>query len=189
MRIGIVKFFETANGGGQVVTGDRVVAIRCATFVKHVERGIVSLYPKGETPPWPVPGEQVKIGTLLIDGEDLQALYWSQHDGVTNTFRPRNRAGKDEQHVLRAVIGRDELKAGIVKSFDPRRGFGFILTPAGDRDVFFHAQRAADHLPDGSLSLRPDSSPEWAPKEGQRILFVPIELGRKLRAELWCVAK
>ena len=76
------------------------------------------------------------------------------------TRRPRPR---------REVKG--EREGGVVKWFDPTKGFGFIIRDAGG-DVFVHRR-----------SIRSDGTGDRELREGARVTFVAVERSRGWRAE------
>ena len=61
---------------------------------------------------------------------------------------------------------KDELLQGKIKQYDPARGFGFIGTANGD--IFFH------------ISDFPAT--EGEPKRNERVKFIAVENGEKLKA-------
>ncbi len=64
-----------------------------------------------------------------------------------------------------------ERESGIVKWFDPTKGFGFIIRDVGG-DVFVHRR-----------SIRSDGSGDRELREGARVTFVAVERSRGWRAE------
>ena len=64
-----------------------------------------------------------------------------------------------------------EREGGIVKWFDPTKGFGFIIRDAGG-DVFVHRR-----------SIRSDGTGDRELREGARVTFVAVERNRGWRAE------
>ena len=76
--------------------------------------------------------------------------------------RPRPRARQE-------VKG--EREGGVVKWFDPTKGFGFIIRDAGG-DVFVHRR-----------SIRSDGTGDRELREGARVTFVAVERSRGWRAE------
>ena len=64
-----------------------------------------------------------------------------------------------------------EREGGVVKWFDPTKGFGFIIRDAGG-DVFVHRR-----------SIRSDGSGDRELREGARVTFVAVERSRGWRAE------
>ena len=78
----------------------------------------------------------------------------------TRERRPRTR---------RAPEG--DREGGVVKWFDPTKGFGFIIRDAGG-DVFVHRR-----------SIRSDGTGDRELREGARVTFVAVERSRGWRAE------
>lgn len=78
----------------------------------------------------------------------------------TRERRPRTR---------RAPQG--DREGGVVKWFDPTKGFGFIIRDAGG-DVFVHRR-----------SIRSDGTGDRDLREGARVTFVAVERSRGWRAE------
>ena len=64
-----------------------------------------------------------------------------------------------------------EREGGVVKWFDPTKGFGFIIRDAGG-DVFVHRR-----------SIRSDGTGDRELREGARVTFVAVERSRGWRAE------
>ena len=64
-----------------------------------------------------------------------------------------------------------ERESGVVKWFDPTKGFGFIIRDVGG-DVFVHRR-----------SIRDDGSGDRELREGARVTFVAVERSRGWRAE------
>jgi CspA family cold shock protein len=50
-----------------------------------------------------------------------------------------------------------QMLTGTVRGFDARRGWGFIVSDAGDRDVFLHVSKMVDPV---------------TPLKGMRVTFV-----------------
>ena len=64
-----------------------------------------------------------------------------------------------------------DREGGVVKWFDPTKGFGFITRDAGD-DLFVHRR-----------SIRSDGTGDRELREGARVTFVAVERSRGWRAE------
>ena len=64
-----------------------------------------------------------------------------------------------------------DREGGVVKWFDPTKGFGFIIRDAGG-DVFVHRR-----------SIRSDGTGDRDLREGARVTFVAVERSRGWRAE------
>ena len=64
-----------------------------------------------------------------------------------------------------------DREGGVVKWFDPTKGFGFIIRDAGG-DVFVHRR-----------SIRSDGTGDRELREGARVTFVAVERSRGWRAE------
>lgn len=64
-----------------------------------------------------------------------------------------------------------EREGGVVKWFDPTKGFGFIIRDVGG-DVFVHRR-----------SIREDGTGDRELREGARVSFVAVERSRGWRAE------
>lgn len=79
--------------------------------------------------------------------------------------RPRERRPR----TRRAPEG--DREGGVVKWFDPTKGFGFIIRDAGG-DVFVHRR-----------SIRSDGTGDRELREGARVTFVAVERSRGWRAE------
>ena len=79
--------------------------------------------------------------------------------------RRRPRAPRARQEV------KGEREGGVVKWFDPTKGFGFIIRDAGG-DVFVHRR-----------SIRSDGTGDRELREGARVTFVAVERSRGWRAE------
>ena len=78
--------------------------------------------------------------------------------------RPR----RDDQGEPEA---KGERESGVVKWFDPTKGFGFIIRDVGG-DVFVHRR-----------SIRGDGTGDRDLREGARVTFVAVERSRGWRAE------
>lgn len=77
----------------------------------------------------------------------------------------RERRPRERQEV------QGEREGGIVKWFDPTKGFGFIIRDVGG-DVFVHRR-----------SIRSDGTGDRELREGARVTFVAVERSRGWRAE------
>ena len=77
----------------------------------------------------------------------------------------RERRPRERQEV------KGEREGGIVKWFDPTKGFGFIIRDVGG-DVFVHRR-----------SIRSDGTGDRELREGARVTFVAVERSRGWRAE------
>ena len=64
-----------------------------------------------------------------------------------------------------------ERESGVVKWFDPTKGFGFIIRDVGG-DVFVHRR-----------SIREDGTGDRELREGARVTFIAVERSRGWRAE------
>ena len=64
-----------------------------------------------------------------------------------------------------------DREGGVVKWFDPTKGFGFIIRDVGG-DVFVHRR-----------SIRSDGTGDRELREGARVTFVAVERSRGWRAE------
>ncbi len=64
-----------------------------------------------------------------------------------------------------------DRESGVVKWFDPTKGFGFIIRDAGG-DIFVHRR-----------SIRGDGTGDRELREGARVTFVAVERSRGWRAE------
>ena len=83
--------------------------------------------------------------------------------------RERETRGQRETRGEREPLG--ERESGVVKWFDPTKGFGFIIRDVGG-DVFVHRR-----------SIRDDGSGDRELREGARVTFVAVERSRGWRAE------
>ena len=86
-----------------------------------------------------------------------------------NARRAPAREGRRRPRARREVKG--EREGGVVKWFDPTKGFGFIIRDAGG-DVFVHRR-----------SIRSDGTGDRELREGSRVTFVAVERSRGWRAE------
>ncbi len=99
----------------------------------------------------------------------LAAVSVSARKGVrTEPVRARQRQPR-EPRARREPAG--DRESGIVKWFDPTKGFGFIIRDAGG-DIFVHRR-----------SIREDGTGDRELREGARVTFVAVERGRGWRAE------
>lgn len=87
----------------------------------------------------------------------------------TGAQKPPARERRRGPRARREVKG--EREGGVVKWFDPTKGFGFIIRDAGG-DVFVHRR-----------SIRSDGTGDRELREGARVTFVAVERSRGWRAE------
>ncbi len=83
--------------------------------------------------------------------------------------RARQRRPQPQPRARREPAG--DRESGLVKWFDPTKGFGFIIRDAGG-DIFVHRR-----------SIREDGTGDRELREGARVTFVAVERGRGWRAE------
>ena len=79
------------------------------------------------------------------------------------------RARQRQPRARREPAG--DRESGVVKWFDPTKGFGFIIRDAGG-DIFVHRR-----------SIRVDGTGDRELREGASVTFVAVERGRGWRAE------
>ncbi len=84
--------------------------------------------------------------------------------------RARQRQPRARREPARREPAGDR-ESGIVKWFDPTKGFGFIIRDAGG-DIFVHRR-----------SIRADGTGDRELREGARVTFVAVERSRGSRAE------
>lgn len=80
--------------------------------------------------------------------------------------RTRQRGSRPARREIKG-----DREGGVVKWFDPTKGFGFIIRDAGG-DVFVHRR-----------SIRADGTGDRDLREGARVTFVAVERSRGWRAE------
>ena len=84
---------------------------------------------------------------------------------------PRQPVPRRERRPRARQEVKGEREGGIVKWFDPTKGFGFIIRDVGG-DVFVHRR-----------SIRSDGTGDRELREGARVTFVAVERSRGWRAE------
>ena len=94
----------------------------------------------------------------------------ARKDARKQPVRARQRQPRARREPARREPAGDR-ESGIVKWFDPTKGFGFIIRDAGG-DIFVHRR-----------SIRADGTGDRELREGARVTFVAVERGRGSRAE------
>ena len=92
-------------------------------------------------------------------------------DARKQPVRARQRQPREPRQPRARREPAGDRESGIVKWFDPTKGFGFIIRDAGG-DIFVHRR-----------SIREDGTGDRELREGARVTFVAVERGRGWRAE------
>jgi len=130
---GKIKWFNRSKGFGFIVPDDGTGDIFLPLAV--LERAGFGEAPDGAsiTFEW-VQGPKGRAATQVLD---LDASTATPHAPRERSFRPREdggmRGGMEDMGG-----GPAEALDGIVKWYDPARGFGFILPNDGTKDIFIH---------------------------------------------------
>lgn len=123
---GKIKWFNRSKGFGFIIPGDGSGDIFLPLAV--LERSGFSDAPDGASVvfDW-VQGPKGRAATHVIELDESTAQPRPPRE---NRFRQR-----DDGH---AGDGASEMLEGVVKWYDPARGFGFILPNDGGNDIFIH---------------------------------------------------
>jgi len=124
---GKIKWFNRSKGFGFIVPNDGASDVFLPLAV--LERSGFSEAPDGAgvTFDW-VQGPKGRAATQILDIDTSTAVSRPPRDS-----RPRSRDSFEEE-----APGPSESLDGVVKWYDPARGFGFILPSDGGKDVFVH---------------------------------------------------
>lgn len=112
-----------------------------------------------------LPGSYLGLLGLTFLACLVTSLAVSRVGGRQNPVRSRRRQPRPRAEI------KGERESGIVKWFDPTKGFGFIIRDVGG-DVFVHRR-----------SIREDGTGDRELREGARVTFVAVERSRGWRAE------
>jgi cold shock protein len=125
---GKIKWFNRSKGFGFIVPDDGTSDVFLPLAV--LERSGFSEAPDGAsiTFEW-VQGPKGRAATQVLDLDASTATPRAPRERAG--FRPRDNGGD-------GPAGLAESLDGVVKWYDPARGFGFILPNDGSKDIFVH---------------------------------------------------
>ncbi|MGH6968152.1 MAG: cold-shock protein [Stellaceae bacterium] len=131
---GKIKWFNRSKGFGFIVPDDGTSDVFLPLAV--LERSGFSEAPDGAsiTFEW-VQGPKGRAATQVLDLDASTATPRAPRErgGERGGFRPRDGGGGGD-----TPSGPAESLDGVVKWYDPARGFGFILPNDGSKDIFVH---------------------------------------------------
>ncbi|HYM04081.1 MAG TPA: cold shock domain-containing protein [Stellaceae bacterium] len=129
---GKVKWFNRSKGFGFIVPSDGGGDIFLPAAV--LERAGLSEAPDGASVifDW----SQGPKGRAVAHIVELDASTAAPRAPREN--RPRHRDGQDTYRDGQETGGATESLDGVVKWYDPARGFGFVLPNDGGKDIFVH---------------------------------------------------
>ena len=116
-----------------------------------------------------IPGNQVGLLVMIFLACLVTALAVARMGGREAPVQRRERPPRARPRASSETKG--ERESGVVKWFDPTKGFGFIIRDVGG-DVFVHRR-----------SIRTDGTGDRELREGARVTFVAVERSRGWRAE------
>ena len=116
-----------------------------------------------------LPGNYLGLLVLTFLACFVTALAAVSVSGRKGARKEPVRARQRRPRARRAPAG--DRESGVVKWFDPTKGFGFIIRDAGG-DIFVHRR-----------SIRDDGTGDRELREGARVTFVAVERSRGWRAE------
>lgn len=152
---GKIKWFNRSKGFGFIVPDDGTADIFLPLAVLERSGFDAPLDGASITFEW-VAGPKGRAATQVLD---LDASTATQRvPRAHHEFRPREARGE-------GAPGPTEPCDGVVKWYDPSRGFGFIQPNDGGRDIFFHVTALRQAGIDG---LQPGQSVHVMVAEGRR---------------------
>jgi len=154
---GKIKWFNRSKGFGFIVPNDGSGDVFLPLAV--LERSGFSEAPDGASISFEwVQGPKGRAATQVLDLDASTAAPRAPREG-----RPR-RSDRDEE----GAGGPTEAMDGVVKWYDPARGFGFILPNDGGKDVFVHV-----------TALRRSGIDELQPGQSVRMQVAQARRGRE----------
>ncbi len=128
---GKIKWFNRSKGFGFIVPEDGTADVFLPLTV--LERSGFGEAPDGASVvfEW-VQGPKGRAATQVLD---LDASTAQARPPRESRFRQRDDGGG---HGGGGDMGQTEMLDGVVKWYDPARGFGFILPNDGGKDIFVH---------------------------------------------------
>jgi cold shock protein len=128
---GKIKWFNRSKGFGFIIPDDGTADVFLPLAV--LERSGFGDAPDGASVvfEW-VQGPKGRAATQVLD---LDASTAQSRPPRESRFRPRDDGGGGHGG---GDMGQTETLDGVVKWFDPARGFGFILPNDGGKDIFVH---------------------------------------------------
>ena len=126
---GKIKWFNRSKGFGFIIPDDGTADVFLPLAV--LERSGFGEAPDGASIvfEW-VQGPKGRAATQVLELDASTAQPRPQRE---NRFRPRDDMGQGSYDT-----GPSETLDGVVKWYDPARGFGFILPNDGGKDIFVH---------------------------------------------------
>lgn len=124
---GKIKWFNRSKGFGFIVPNDGASDVFLPLAV--LERSGFSEAPDGAavTFDW-VQGPKGRAAILIVEIDASMAV----------SRLPRDRSPRSRDSFEEESPGLSETLDGVVKWYDPARGFGFVLPNDGGKDVFVH---------------------------------------------------
>ena len=130
---GKIKWFNRSKGFGFIVPDDGTSDVFLPLAV--LERSGFGEAPDGASVSieW-VQGPKGRAATQVLELDASTAQPRPPREGGGGRFRPRDDGGYHND----GGGGPSESLDGVVKWYDPARGFGFILPNDGGKDIFVH---------------------------------------------------
>ena len=153
--------------GRHILTDASIVMKRSTVFLAAIAIAALVAAVVTEISHRVIPGNYVGLLVMTFLACLVTALAVARTGGREAPVRRRERPPRPR--ARRETKG--ERESGVVKWFDPTKGFGFIIRDVGG-DVFVHRR-----------SIRSDGTGDRELREGARVTFVAVERSRGWRAE------